>query len=145
VNGTVRITGARDKVKIKIVVQVSANAVSLVNLEMEDDSGEHPDDHETCLISGGRSMEKIELEGNVASGHPTLFMMDVNGNRASKLVEVSATAASFVCNGSKGTSAECQASVKTGAKIHVRGTLTSCTLDVATVVATEVKVQKAAD
>lgn len=142
--GTIRITGVRDRVKINIVVQVTADTVSLVNLDMEDAEGS--DDPKTCLISGGRSREKIELEGDVASGAPTLFKMDVNGNRASKLVDVSASGASFVCNGDKkGSPATCQASVKTGAKVHVRGTLTNCTLDIAQVVATEVKVQKAAD
>ncbi len=134
--GNIRITGARDKVKINIVVQVTPTTVSLVNLDMEDDSGEAPDDPKTCLISGGRSLQKIELEGDVASGTPTVFKMDVNGNRAGKLVDVSASGASFVCNGEKGgTPATCQASVKAGAKVHVKGT----------VVATEVKVQKAAD
>jgi hypothetical protein len=144
--GKVRITGVRDKVKVKVVVQVTANSVSLINLDMEDESGEGQDDPKTCLISGGRSMEKIELEGDVNSGTPILFKLDVNGSRASRLVDVSASGASFVCNGDKkGSSSTCQASVRTGAKVHVRGTLTTCTMDLATVVATEVKVQKAAD
>ncbi len=143
--GTIRITGVRDRVSINIVVQVTTTNVTLINLDMKDDPAE-TDDPKTCLISGGRSQEKIELEGDVDSGTPTQFKMDVNGNRAGKLVDVSASGASFVCNGDKkGSAAECQASVKARAKVHVRGTLTSCTLDVATVVATEVKVQKAAD
>jgi hypothetical protein len=142
--GTINITGVGDQVEIHIVVQVTSTTVILVNLDMGDDSQQG--DTKTCLISGGRSGEKIELEGDVASGSPTAFKMDVNGNRAGKLVDVSATAASFVCNGDKkGSPSTCQASVKAGAKVHVRGTLTSCTLDVAQVVATEVKVQKAAD
>ena len=142
--GTLNITGVGEQVEIHIVVQVSSTTVILVNLEMGDDSQQG--DTKTCLISGGRSGEKIELEGDVASGTPTAFKMDVNGNRAAKLVDVSATAASFVCNGDKkGSATTCQATVKAGAKVHVSGTLTSCTLDVAQVVATEVKVQKAGD
>jgi hypothetical protein len=143
--GTINITGVGEQVEIHIVVKVTSTTVVLVNLDMGDDS-QQQGDTKTCLISGGRSGEKIELEGDVASGTPTAFKMDVNGNRAGKPVDVSATAASFVCNGDKKDSATtCQATVKAGAKVHVSGTLTSCTLDVAQVVATEVKVQKAAD
>jgi hypothetical protein len=142
--GSINITGVQGQVEVNIVVQVTATNVTLINLDMGVDPQQG--DSKTCLISGGRSGEKIELEGDVASGSPTAFKMDVNGNRASKLVDVSASGASFVCNGDKkGSSSTCQASVKTGAKVHVRGTLTSCTLDVAQLVATEVKVQKAAD
>jgi hypothetical protein len=141
--GTINIAGVSDRVEINIVVQVNATTVSLVTLDM----GPDPQlaSPGSCLISGGRSGEKIELEGNVASGSPTAFKMDVNGNRASRLVDVSASGAQFVCNGDKGSASACQASVKAGAKIHVRGTLTGCTMDVAQVVATEVKVQKAGD
>lgn len=142
--GTINITGVGDQVEIHIVVQVTSTTVILVNLDMNDNKADA--DTKTCLISGGRSGEKIELEGDVASGTPTAFKLDVNGNRASKFVDVSATAASFVCNGDKKASAStCQATVKAGAKVHVSGTLTSCTLDLAQVVATEVKVQKAGD
>jgi hypothetical protein len=143
--GTITITGVGEQVEIHIVVQVTSTTVTLINLDMGEDKadGGSSDSSKTCLISGGRGGEKIELEGNVASGSPTAFKMDVNGNRASRLVDVSASGAQFVCNGDKkGSSSTCQASVKAGAKIHVRGTLTSCTLDVAQVVATEVKVQK---
>jgi hypothetical protein len=38
--------------------------------------------------------------------------------------------------------AECKASVKSGAKVHVSGTLMTCTTSTANVTATEVKVQK---
>jgi hypothetical protein len=143
--GTITITGVGDQVEVHIVVQVTSTTVILVNLDMGDNKADS--DTKTCLISGGRSGEKIELEGDVApGGTSTAFKMDVNGNRASKLVDVSATGASFVCNGDKkGSATTCQATVKAGAKVHVSGTLTSCTLDVAQVVATEVKVQKAAD
>lgn len=143
--GTITITGVGDQVEVHIVVQVTSTTVILVNVDMSDNKA---DGDKTCLISGGRSGEKIELEGDVAPGGtpPTAFKMDVNGNRASKLVDVSATAASFVCNGDKnGSASTCQATVKAGAQVHVRGTLMSCTLDAAQVVATEVKVQKAAD
>ena len=78
--GTINITGVGDQVEIHIVVQVTSTTVILVNLDMGDDSQQG--DTKTCLISGGRSGEKIELEGDVASGTPTAFKMDVNGNRA---------------------------------------------------------------
>lgn len=143
--GTINITGVQDNTNLNIVVQVTTNSATLVNLDMGVDP-QPGGDPKTCLISGGRSGEKIELEGDVASGSPTAFKMDVNGSRASKLVDVSASGAQFVCNGDKkGSSSTCQATVTPGAKIHVRGTLTSCTLDLAQVVATEVKVQKAAN
>jgi hypothetical protein len=144
-NGTINITGVQNNTNLNIVVQVTTNSATLVNLDMGVDP-QQGGDPKTCLISGGRSGEKIELEGNVASGSATAFKMDVNGNRASRLVDVSASGAQFVCNGDKkGSASTCQATVKAGAKIHVRGTLTSCTSEVAQVVATEVKVQKAAD
>jgi len=59
-------------------------------------------------------------------------------------VNVSASGASFKCNGDKG-SADCKTSLKAGDKVHVRGTLTSCSLEQASVTATEVKVQKSDD
>ena len=49
--------------------------------------------------------------------------------------------ASFKRNGSKGTTAECQA-VKQGAKVHVSGMLTSCDLSSAAAQASRVMVQK---
>ena len=70
--------------------------------------------------------------------------MSVNG-RSSLPIDVNASSASVSCIGSaKATSdAECKASIKTGAKVHVSGTLMACTASSAPqVTATEVKVQK---
>ena len=69
--------------------------------------------------------------------------MAVNG-RSGTPVDVSASSASFRCIGGAkaATDAECKASVKAGAKVHVRGTLMTCTPSAAQVTAVEVKVQK---
>jgi hypothetical protein len=95
----------------------------------------------TCMINGGRVGDGIELEGKVASGGLPTFMMNVNGNRASGPVRIQAGSAAVRCNGNKTTPVQCQESVKSGAKIHVRGTLSSCDTSTATVAAGEVKVQ----
>ena len=94
-----------------------------------------------CIINGGRVGDGIELEGRVASGGLPSFMMTVNGNRASGPVSIEAASAAVRCNGPSTTPSVCQARVTGGAKIHVRGTLTSCTTTAASVVASEVKVQ----
>ena len=99
----------------------------------------------TCMINGGRAGEGIELEGRVASGALPSFVMTVNGNRASGPVNVNAGSASIECSPSNGpnapTPAQCQARVTGGQRIHVRGTLTSCTTSTAVVDATQVRVQ----
>jgi len=95
-----------------------------------------------CIINGGRVGDGIELEGKVASGGALpSFMMNVNGNRASGPVSIEAASAAVRCNGPSTTPLVCQARVTGGAKIHVRGTLTSCTTTAASVAASEVKVQ----
>jgi hypothetical protein len=109
-------------------------------LQDEDDDG--PDVDKTCMISGGTVGQGIELEGGVVSGGFASFLMKVQGNRSSGNVQVDAGGASFKCNGFKGTVAECQATVKAGAKVHVRGTLTSCDLTSAATQASQVMVQK---
>ena len=69
--------------------------------------------------------------------------MTVQGDRSSGNVQVDTDGATtFKCNGSKGTAADCQASVKAGAKVHVSGTLTSCDLSSAAAQASKVMVQK---
>jgi hypothetical protein len=93
----------------------------------------------TCMINGGRVGDGIELEGSVASGALGAFMMTVNGNRASGPVSV--VGGTVRCNGPSTSPAQCQARVTSGARIHVSGTLSSCTLAAATVAASEVKVQ----
>ena len=55
---------------------------------------------------------------------------------------VTAAGASFKCQGDKSSSATCKASVKAGAQVHVKGTLTACTTSVASATATQVMVQK---
>lgn len=143
--GEVTVTGATDGVKVKIVVQVSGVTIILVDLQMEHDNGGSDNDaNKACMISGGRTNDRIELEGSVASVNGAGFELNVDGNRASGPVTVITNGASFKCNGNKGNS-DCKAQVTAGAKVHVRGTLTSCTQSKAEVVATEVMVQKAAN
>lgn len=93
-----------------------------------------------CMINGGRVADGIQLEGRVASGGLPTFMMTVNGNRASGPVSIQAGSAAVRCNGPSTTPA-CPARVTGGARIHVSGTLTSCSTTDAIVVANEVKVQ----
>jgi len=143
--GTVTIT-AGDGVEVKIVVKMEGAVIVLVDLELEDndDNDDNDDANKTCLIEGGRVGDRIELEGKVASGGGTGFEMTTQGNRAHGTVDVSASGASFRCNGNE-SGAVCTAAVKPGAQVHVRGTLTTCTVEDALVTATEVRVQKAAD
>jgi hypothetical protein len=142
---------AESGMQVEIVVKLESSIVVLVDLKLEhkDDKGNAGNDSDaakTCLIEGGRVGDRIELEGNVTSVSGTSFTMTTSGNRAHGPVDVSASAASFKCNGSdKKSTTSCQASVKTGAQVHVRGTLTSCSLSSATITATEVKVQKSGD
>ena len=106
---------------------------------------EAPDDEQgpgrTCMINGGRVGDGIELEGRVASGGLPSFMMTVNGNRASGPVGIQATPDTVRCTGPGTTPAVCQARVTSGARIHVRGTLSACSTSAASVTAQEVKVQ----
>jgi hypothetical protein len=111
-----------------------------IKLQGDDDDG--PDVDKTCMISGGRAGEGIQLEGSVATGSSAGFMMTVQGNRSSGNVQVDTSGASFKCNGFKGTDAECRAKVMTGAKIHVSGMLQSCDLSTAVAQASQVKVQQ---
>ena len=140
--GRVTIT-AGEGTRVKIVVQKKGAVVVVIDLELEDD-GSDDDASRSCMINGGRVGDGIELEGDVTSGARTSFQMATNGNRASGPVDVDASGASFKCNGKTGGD-DCQGAVKPGAKVHVRGSLTSCTVSDAAVKATEVKVQKAAD
>jgi hypothetical protein len=117
---------------------VLAHEIKLQDADDEDD----PDVDKTCMISGGRAGQGIELEGSVVSGGFASFLMRVQGSRSSGNVQVDAGGASFKCNGSKVTAAECQASVKSGAKVHVSGMLTSCDLSSAAAQASKVMVQK---
>lgn len=148
--GTITITGVEPGTEIKITVQVTSTTVILIEIENadgDDDEGEDDEDAErTCAISGGKVGQKINLEGNVADGGTSgSFDLRVNGNKVKTedhLVAVTTNGSTkFVCNG-KTSTGDCKASVKGGAKVHVKGTLTTCTLEDATVQANEVKVQK---
>ena len=133
------VVSAAEGAEVKIVVQVTGSTLVLVEIKVE-----NPDDDtasSSCVVNGGKEGERIELEGTVASGSSTQFNLTATG-RSSGDVVVNADGASFNCIGSAKTTsdAECRASVKTGASVHVRGTLTSCAT--ALVTASEVKVQK---
>jgi hypothetical protein len=142
--GTVTITGVPSSAEVKVVVQVETGTVILVTLEVDDKEGDSSgDSNKTCMIEGGKALSGIELEGSVSSGTALAFKLSVNGNRASGLVDVNASGAQFKCNGNPNSSGNCQDSVKAGAQVHVRGTLTTCSTTAATVVATQVMVQKA--
>ena len=133
---------ATTKIKIKIVVQLTDH-VELVDLEMNDENEDQGDQaQKTCMINGGHAGEHIELEGVVGSGGSDQFQLRVNGNRSSGLVDVTASGASFKCNGDKSSSATCKERVKAGAQVHVKGTLTACTTSAASTTATQVMVQK---
>jgi hypothetical protein len=156
--GQIRITAVAEGTTIKIVVKVAEQEVELVEIETEDDdetqtggnggnsgsggnAGTGDGGAKSCMIEGGKVGSHIELEGNVESGGSGQFRLRVNGNRSSGLVDVSASGASYTCNGKKGDS-DCKASLRPGAKVHVRGALTSCGTSAASVTATEVKIQK---
>jgi hypothetical protein len=140
------VVSAADGSEVKIVVQVTAGQLVVVEIKVETVQGTNaspPPSSASCSVNGGTVGQKIELEGNVASGDSTSFGLSVNG-RSTSPITVNASSASFKCIGGAKTSsvAECKASVKTGAKVHVSGTLMTCTASDAAVTATEVKVQK---
>jgi hypothetical protein len=153
--GQIRITAVAEGTTIKIVVKVADQEVELIEIETEDadetqtggtggnggSGGSGDGGAKTCMIEGGKVGTHIELEGNVESGGSSQFRLRVNGNRSSGLVDVSASGASYKCNGNKGNS-DCKANLRSGAKVHVRGTLTSCSTSAASVTATEVMIQK---
>ena len=135
--GTITITSVPNQAEIEVVVQITTTTVVLVKVEIN--GTDAADATKTCLINGGRVSEGIELEGSVNTVTGTSFEMAVNGQRASGPVTVDTSGASFSCAGVKGT---CDATLlKTDAKVHVRGTLISCSMQAAQVKATEVKFQ----
>jgi hypothetical protein len=136
--GTITITSVPNQAEINVIVQITTTTVILVKVEINGTDTTH-DATKTCLINGGRVDAGIELEGSVSSVSGTSFEMAVNGQRASGPVTVDTSGASFSCAGVKGT---CDATLlKTDARVHVRGTLTSCSMAAAQVKATEVKFQ----
>lgn len=145
--GRVVIT-ASDGAEVKITVQIQSTTLVVVQLEVDDKEETESGSGTTttpaaCIISGGKVGSGIELEGNVSSGAYAAFVMAVNGERSSGSVDVSAASASYKCNGGdKLSDSACKATVKAGVKVHVRGTLMTCTTSSAQVTATEVMVQK---
>lgn len=139
--GTITITPIQGTTQVKIVVQVTTTNVVLEDLELED---ENENENGTCMIEGGKVGQHIELEGTVDSGTSSSFKLKVDGERSTGLVDVTAgSSAQFKCEGDKSSSTTCQASLQKGSKVHVKGTLTSCTTTMAAVTATQVEVQKA--
>jgi hypothetical protein len=151
--GAVDIAGAAAGQEIRVTVQLTSSAVTLVHVENGNggagNGGDDGDDDDgdgasrACAISGGTVGEDIELEGHVASGDAGGFDLRVNGNRVKgdATVHVTTGGASFKCNG-KPSNSECRATVRPSAQVHVRGRLGTCDQTAATVAASEVKVQK---
>jgi hypothetical protein len=140
--GRIVVTAA-DGSEVKLVVQVKDSTLVLVEIKVEGpDPASEPPTQSACLVNGGKVGAGIELEGNVSSGSDQAFKMSAAG--ATGLVDVSAGAATFRCIGGAktATDAECRQSVKSGAKVHVKGTLMTCSAMKADVTASEVKVQK---
>jgi len=141
--GEIKIT-AGDGSEVKVVVQVKASVLVVVEVKVNGATPKgSPTPASACMINGGTVGQGIELEGDVSSGTSAAFKLAVSG-RAGTPVDVDASAAAFRCiGGAKAPSdAECRASVKAGAKVHVSGTLHTCTTTAAEVTAAEVKVQK---
>jgi len=140
--GTITITGVATGAEVKIVVQVTADAVILIEIKIDGQEGGEPASPgpSACLIEGGQAGSNIELEGTVASGTSSLFKLDVQGQRADAPVDVNASGASWKCVGK--SAADCKGAFATGNQVHVRGLLTTCSSTAALVNATEVKVQK---
>lgn len=132
--------------EVKITVTVTGSTIVVTELVVDDKSGQGTSDGGTtaaCFVSGGRVGQGIELEGVVASGNDKAFGLEVNGQRAG-IVDVSASSAAYKCNGGGKnalTDAQCKATLTTGARVHVRGTLMTCTATAATATASEVKLQ----
>jgi hypothetical protein len=138
--GTVTVTGVGGGAEVKIVVRIEGSTVVVIELKIGDQDATA--ESKTCLINGGKAGESIQLEGHVASGTVSSFKMDVNGHRASDLVDVTTSGpSSSQCVGQAGKGT-CPPDPLVGAQVHVSGTLTSCTTSAATVTASEVKVQK---
>jgi hypothetical protein len=146
--GRITITAVPEGTTVKIVVSVTDHEVVLVVINVGDDEADNDNNRgdnntaKTCMIEGGKVGSGIELEGNVDSGSSSQFKLRVNGNRASDLVDVAAGGASYKCNGNPNRNSDCKSNLRSGAKVHVRGNLTSCSTSAASVTATEVMIQK---
>lgn len=115
-------------------------------IKLQGETDEEDDTTAGCMISGGKVGSHIELEGNVLTGTWMSFELRVNGNRARNPVDVDGSSATFQCHPAGGPKAptpdQCKAKVAPGAKVHVSGTLQSCTATDAAVQASKVIVQK---
>ena len=143
VGSGVEITAA-DGSEVKLVVQVNTTQVVVIQIDVDDGSGSGGStSSSSCGVNGGTVGHSLELEGNVSSGTFPSFKMTVNG-RSDFPIDVTASSASVQCIGGAKTSsdAECKAQIKSGAKVHVSGTLMACTASSAQVTANQVKVQK---
>ena len=142
--GTITVNPTQGATQIHLVVKVTMNSVSLVSVDNDDQNENEPPS--TCIIEGGKAGNKVELEGTVSSGTSASFMLKVEGERSTTGVVTVTTSGTtqFKCgdddNSISGTT--CAATLKTGAKVHVRGTLTTCTTTAAAVTATQVSIQK---
>jgi hypothetical protein len=121
-----------------VTVKIDINGTDATN-NNNNDNNSGGGNNDTCAIAGGTVGSGIELEGSISSASGSTFSMAVNGERSDAAVSVDASGASFQCAGVKGA---CDASlIKAGAKVHVSGTLTSCSTSAAQVKASEVKFQ----
>jgi hypothetical protein len=129
--------------EVKITVTVTGSTVVVTEIVVEDKGDGTGTSTAACFVAGGKVGQGIELEGRVASGSAQAFGLEVNGER-SGVVDVSASSAAYKCNGGGKNAlgdSECKATLTTGAKVHVRGTLMTCTATTATATASEVKLQ----
>jgi hypothetical protein len=134
--------------EVKLVVQVKNSVLVVVEIKVDAAgpvaSSSPSPTSSACMVNGGTVGQDIELEGDANSVTSAGFKLAVNG-RAGTPVDVSTSSATtFRCIGGAKvpTDAECKASFKDGAKVHVSGRLDSCTPLAAVVAAAEVKVQK---
>jgi hypothetical protein len=94
--GRVQITTSATA-EVKITVTVQGATIVVTELEIEDKTA-GGGATAACFVSGGRVGQGIELEGRVATGNDQAFGLEVNGERAG-IVDVSASSASYRCNG----------------------------------------------
>ena len=136
--------------EVKVVVQVKDNTLVLIEIKVES-TGTSPSPSPSpgsspppsaCVVDDGTIGRGIELEGDVTSGTAASFDMTAAGVKGP--VTVSASSAAYRCigNAKADTDEACKASLGTGAKVHVRGTLMACSAAKADVTALEVKIQK---
>jgi hypothetical protein len=142
--------------QLDIKVKVRGNGVTLLDLQRSSPGPSpsptasptaSPSPSGACMISGGLVGAGIELEGSVSEGTAASFMLLVQGNRSAGPVTVDASGATFQCHPASGPNAPtleaCKASVKSGAKVHVDGSLVACDASTASASARKVIVQKA--